>query len=862
MKKIFLLIFLFSVIATNVFATHMRAGTITYRCLGGLSYEFTITTYTNTLSQADRPSYDISCGDGNTLTIPRISKTPVGNPNDEISLNIYVGKYTYGGPDTYIISLEDPNRNIGILNIPNSVNIPFYIQTTLVINPFIGCNDSPEIVNPPIEDGCVGVPFLYNPNAYSDNGDSISYQLINCKGDGGLDIPGYTLPAASNSFTLNPVTGNLIWNSPEQQGSFNVAILISEWKYGILLSSVTEDMQITIAACNDHPPVIKDLKDTCVLEGTMLKINVFAKDPDQGDIVTLSASGGPLMLANDPAVFNTVSHIDSVSSTFSWQPDCSQVREQPYEVTFLAADNYSPSLVDIKSLMITVVAPAPPNLVATSLGNTIHLIWDKSPCTNAVGYKIYRRNGFYGYIHGYCETGVPSYTGYVEIGSVNNIDSTKYYDSDNGIGLVHGIDYCYMVIAYFSDGAESYASNEACATLIKDVPIITNVSVDSTDAINGSIYVAWSKPTAIDTVQTPGPFKYLIFHSNDYNGSNMVLIDSLAGLNDTTYVNTSINTVATPWSYRIDLWNETPGNRFLIGTTQIASSIYITFTPSDNQLLLSFTPVVPWINDTFVVYRKNPVTSIFDSIGYSTSNTYADNNLVNLRSYCYKVKSIGHYFAVGLINPIINFSQKACGIPIDKTPPCPPYLVVIPDCDKVENELIWTDPNHTCANDVVSYNIYYSPVENENLELLISVNNSNDTTLIHQNLNSIAGCYAVTAIDSFANESSLSNTFCVDIDSCNLYHLPNIFTPDGNGYNDFFKPFPYKFVQKINLKIYNRWGKLVFTTENPDINWDGKDKYSGKECDDGVYFYICDVYEIRLNGIKKRNIHGYVQILK
>ena len=129
-------------------------------------------------------------------------------------------------------------------------------------------------------------------------------------------------------------------------------------------------------------------------------------------------------------------------------------------------------------MMITVVTPAPPDLVASPVGNNINLIWDKSPCTNAIGYKIYRRNGFYGYVHGHCETGVPAYTGYVEIATDTGVYDTTFTDTNNGNGLIHGIDYCYMVIAYFNDGAESFASNEACTTLIKDVPIITNVSVN------------------------------------------------------------------------------------------------------------------------------------------------------------------------------------------------------------------------------------------------------------------------------------------------------------------------------------------------------------------------------------------------
>jgi len=125
MKKIFSIFFLNFFLVSAVFATHMRAGEITYRHITGFKYEITIITYTYTPSPADRPSYTISWGDNSTSVIQRISKTTVGV---DISENKYVGDHTYSGPDTYVISLEDPNRNGGIMNIPNSINVPFYIQ--------------------------------------------------------------------------------------------------------------------------------------------------------------------------------------------------------------------------------------------------------------------------------------------------------------------------------------------------------------------------------------------------------------------------------------------------------------------------------------------------------------------------------------------------------------------------------------------------------------------------------------------------------------------------------------------------------------------------------------------------------------
>lgn len=64
------------------------------------------------------------------------------------------------------------------------------------------------------------------------------------------------------------------------------------------------------------------------------------------------------------------------------------------------------------------------------------------------------------------------------------------------------------------------------------------------------------------------------------------------------------------------------------------------------------------------------------------------------------------------------------------------------------------------------------------------------------------------------------------------------------------------------MKIFDRWGKLVFNTSDPAVNWDGKDITTNQPCSDGTYFYICDVFEITLSGIVKRNLHGSLTILR
>jgi hypothetical protein len=62
------------------------------------------------------------------------------------------------------------------------------------------------------------------------------------------------------------------------------------------------------------------------------------------------------------------------------------------------------------------------------------------------------------------------------------------------------------------------------------------------------------------------------------------------------------------------------------------------------------------------------------------------------------------------------------------------------------------------------------------------------------------------------------------------------------------------------MKIFNRWGRLVFETTDRDINWDGTEQQSGGACPDGVYYYTCKVNFFRLNGVETVELHGTIQL--
>ena len=109
---------------------------------------------------------------------------------------------------------------------------------------------------------------------------------------------------------------------------------------------------------------------------------------------------------------------------------------------------------------------------------------------------------------------------------------------------------------------------------------------------------------------------------------------------------------------------------------------------------------------------------------------------------------------------------------------------------------------------------------------------------------------------------SLPQTFNVTLELCpqDLIYIPNTFTPDGDEHNQTFAPVftsgfnPYNF----NMKIFNRWGEIVWETNDSKSTWDGT--YNNLKCPDGVYTWV-----VRFGIIKnddKREFSGNLTIIK
>jgi gliding motility-associated-like protein len=854
-KKFIMLVLAFGYFA-SLSATHNRAGEITYKQLSDLTFEITITTYTYTLSFADRPQLDVEWGDNSVSVANRESILILPN---FYKRNIYIINHTYPGPGIYKIVVQDPNRNAGVKNIPNSVNVIFSISTILTVNPSMGKESTPVLLNPPYDKAAYHHLFIHNPSAFDPDGDSLSYKLTVCTRDDGKPIEGYTYPPATHSFRVDSISGDLIWDTPADTGKFNVAMNIEKWRGGKKIGIVERDMQIEVYNTNNKPPVNGPLHDYCVEAGDSIDFLFKVTDPNN-DFLTLHATSG-VFSQTCPAVFTKVDSVaGSATSRFRWKPCHEAVRKQPYNVIFKSDDSNSDvRLSDISNINIRVLGPSPHLLNAVPEGKTIRLTWTAYVSKFVAGFNIYRREGASTFKPDSCTSGIPASTGFVKVGYIAGSGTITFSDNDNGQGLQFGKEYTYRIVAVYPNGTESKSSNEITSTLVSGIPIIKNVSVLKTDAAKGIIFLSWKKPAHLDTIPATGPYEYLISRATGVGGTDFSQIKSIqtATLNDTVYVDSLINTSSTGYIYRIDLYNNAPGNRFLIGDPSFASSVFIVAAPGDRKTRFTITRNVPWINTDYVFFRLNNVTSAYDSIASTNQLSFTDNGLINGKQYCYYVKSKGGYLSNSLPKNLINLSQIACATPVDNEAPCQPLLKVSSKCDSLYNKLTWSIADTACFSDVAGYKIYGRLKSEENFSLLTTINDKNVFTYRHFAGETISGCYAVTAFDAVGNESSKSVVVCVD--SCDFFQIPNVFTPNGDNINDRLVAKTSGLVEKIEFKLFNRDGLMLFRTEDPRIEWDGT--YKGRIVSPGVYFYQCDVYENRISGLELFHLSGFVHVI-
>ncbi len=925
----------------ELYSTHIRAGEIIAKRISStsLTYEFTIIGYTDTDSEVEFGGGKFDFGDGNVIEIldeSALSAQKILLEN-VVALNLFKVIHTFQAPGRYVVSYFEQNRNAEIVNMENSVDTPFYIETEILIDPFFGLNNSPVLLIPPIDNGIIGIRYIHNPGAFDPDGDSLSYELVIPLQDKNNEVTNYRFPnfidfytdfnegnedrTGPPTFTLDSVIGDLIWDAPGSQGEYNFAFRIVEWRKvedeWFKLGHVTRDMQVKIKSSDNDRPILEVLDPVCIEAGTILKDTVKAEDPNFND-VKIEAFGGPFEFISSPANYSPSPapyQKSPASLFFEWETNCNHVRERPYDIQFKATDkaNYGPNLVEFSNWQIQVVAPAPEGLEVDPLPNRKSQIsWDKYSCDNSEKIQVWRRIGSYDYEPDNCEVGIPEGSGYNLIGEID-ADQISMIDDNMGEGLASGSKYCYRILALFPlpEGGTSYVSEEKCVIINADAPIITNVSVKSTDIANGEININWIPPFELDTLLFPEPYSYKVSRYEGYNQNNKLFESSI--LTDTFFLDSNLNTLDNIYNYTIDVFQS--NNSLPFDTSHHASSVRLELSGYQNSIELSWNFDVPWSNSSSLypmhyIYRNNvsandpnnfilidSVNVIEDGFQYTDTGEFEDIELDENKVYCYYVITSGTYendkLPSNMINDdlLLNNSQKICAQTNDLIPPCPPIEFKVSDqfsceyyffdksCDlkDFENRIEWSSGNEDCYLDAKFFNIYFSENGVDNFQ---SIGSTKNNYFVHQNLSNLKGAYYITALDRSGNESLPSDTLVRD--NCPKYLLPNVFTPNDDGKNDFFTPFYTdgsisnfnygncpRFVKSVKITIVDRTGKEVFSHDSEEnivdgiyINWDGKNK-SGKYLPADTYYYNATVtFDILDENDSVKEIKGWVQILR
>jgi gliding motility-associated-like protein len=90
-----------------------------------------------------------------------------------------------------------------------------------------------------------------------------------------------------------------------------------------------------------------------------------------------------------------------------------------------------------------------------------------------------------------------------------------------------------------------------------------------------------------------------------------------------------------------------------------------------------------------------------------------------------------------------------------------------------------------------------------------------------------------------------------------VLEIPNSFTPNGDGFNDLFKPKVATGILEYRAVMFDRWGQELIQWEGSSTAWDGT--FNGNPSPDGVYFYVIRGKDVQNNDFER---HGSVTLIR
>lgn len=357
MKKSILAIAILLASLSNLFASHIPGGNLTWACTGNpneylvtmqmfVSCPSTLgTTYTGTITN--------TCGLANpTLTMPQLgvaqevsqicpsqinlSDCPPGTGGiPGVLMYTYQTTVTLAGPcNTWDFAFSLCCRDASTNTDGGSGNTMYFhsgMNSTTA-----PCDASPYVTAQPIPYVCAGQQQTYCPGAIDPDGDNLTYTLVNPLGANAVAITHpapYSPTAPLQNLVMDPITGCITFNQPTV-GNFVVTYLIEAWDAaGNMTGFIYHDFQFeVINNANCQPPVgptqtgitnltgnatLLNLNTVEVCEGQSMCFDITFTDPDPLDTLRLDSSNTNLFNAL-PGATMTQAGLNPTTFTICW----------------------------------------------------------------------------------------------------------------------------------------------------------------------------------------------------------------------------------------------------------------------------------------------------------------------------------------------------------------------------------------------------------------------------------------------------------------------------------------------------------------------------------------------------------------
>ncbi len=346
-------------------ASHAQGADISYQCLGGSSYQITVSFYRDCAGVAAPASVTVNSSSASCAQNFNTTLFPVVATGQEVTSicpsmtttctgGTYPGvqEYKYRGTINLPASCTDwifsftlccRNGAISTINAPGSENI--YVEARLD-NLNYPCNNSPVFSNPPVPFICVNQTYCFNHGATDADGDSLVYSLITPMTGPATTVTylaGYSASQPLNSLpgvSINSTNGDICM-TPQILQVTVMAVLVQEYRSGVLIGTVVRDIQVQVMNCSNTLPTVTGINGTTnytltTCAGAPISFFVNSADEDPGQTVSLSWNSGIAA-----GTFSTTG-LPYPTGTFTWTPTAADISTVPYCFTVTVTDDACP----------------------------------------------------------------------------------------------------------------------------------------------------------------------------------------------------------------------------------------------------------------------------------------------------------------------------------------------------------------------------------------------------------------------------------------------------------------------------------------------------------------------------------------